>query len=86
MSVSIDSGRRSVTRFEVKEEFRQAALLHVYPMTGRTHQIRVHLSYIGHPIIADLTYGSRHSEKLAKRIGLTRQFLHASKFRVLSIR
>lgn len=77
MSVSADSGRDSVTRFEVKEEFRQAALLTVRPMTGRTHQIRVHLSYIGHPIIADGTYGTRYSEKLAKKIGLKRQFLHA---------
>jgi 23S rRNA pseudouridine1911/1915/1917 synthase len=77
MSVSIDKGRSSVTRFEVASEFRQAALLHVSPMTGRTHQIRVHLSYIGHPIIADRIYGSRHSERLAMRIGLKRQFLHA---------
>lgn len=77
MSVSIDEGRRSVTRFQVAEQFRQAALLHVYPMTGRTHQIRVHLSYIDHPIIADQIYGTRHSEKLAKKIGLKRQFLHA---------
>ena len=79
MSVSIDTGRKSVTHFEVKQEFRQAALLHVYPMTGRTHQIRVHLSYIDHPIICDGIYGNRHSAKLAKKIGLTRQFLHAWK-------
>ena len=77
MSISIDRGRSSVTRFEVVCQFRQASLLHVYPMTGRTHQIRVHLSYIDHPIIADRVYGSRHSERLAKRIGLGRQFLHA---------
>jgi len=77
MSVSIDAGRKSITHFEVKEEFRQAALLHVYPMTGRTHQIRVHLSYIDHPIICDEVYGNRHSARLAKRIGLKRQFLHA---------
>ena len=67
------------THFEVKDQFRQAALLHVYPMTGRTHQIRVHLSYIDHPIICDEIYGNRHSAKLAKKIGLTRQFLHAWK-------
>ena len=80
MSVSIDSGRRSVTRFEVKEDFRaQVTLLDVYPLTGRTHQIRVHLSYINHPIIADAIYGSRYSAKLAKKIGLNRQFLHAAR-------
>ena len=75
MSVTIDNGREAVTAFEVAEEFRQATLLNVYPRTGRTHQIRVHLNYIGHPIIADQVYGA----KIAKKIGLERQFLHASK-------
>lgn len=79
MSVAIDNGREAVTAFEVAEEFRQATLLNVYPRTGRTHQIRVHLNYIGHPIIADKVYGSRFSAKIAKKIGLERQFLHASK-------
>ncbi|MCJ7472941.1 MAG: RluA family pseudouridine synthase [Actinobacteria bacterium] len=79
MSVAIDNGREAVTAFEVAEEFRQATLLNVYPRTGRTHQIRVHLNYIGHPIIADQVYGSRFSAKIAKKIGLERQFLHASK-------
>lgn len=77
MSVSIDEGRRSVTSLSVMEQYDKAALIHAYPRTGRTHQIRVHLSYIGHPIIADDTYGTRQSEKLAKKIGLKRQFLHA---------
>ena len=79
MSVAIDNGRDAITAFEVEEEFRQAALLSVYPQTGRTHQIRVHLAYIGHPIIADQVYGSRFSSKIAKKIGLERQFLHAAK-------
>ncbi len=79
MSVAIDNGRDAVTAFEVVEEFRQAALLNIYPRTGRTHQIRVHLNYIGHPIIADQVYGSRFSSKIAKNIRLQRQFLHASK-------
>ena len=79
MSVAIDNGRDAITAFEVEEEFRQAALLSVYPQTGRTHQIRVHFAYIGHPIIADQVYGSRFSSKIAKKIGLERQFLHAAK-------
>ena len=53
-------------------------------MTGRTHQIRVHLSYIDHPIICDEIYGNRHSAKLAKKIGLNRQFLHAWKLEFVS--
>ena len=79
MSVAIDNGRDAITAFEVVEEFRHAALLNIYPRTGRTHQIRVHLNYIGHPIIADQVYGSRSSSLVAKNIGLQRQFLHASK-------
>jgi 23S rRNA pseudouridine1911/1915/1917 synthase len=79
MSISIDNGRDAVTAFEVAEEFCQATLLNIYPRTGRTHQIRVHLNYIGHPIIGDQVYGTRLSSKIAKKIGLERQFLHASK-------
>jgi 23S rRNA pseudouridine1911/1915/1917 synthase len=79
MSVAIDNGRDAVTAFEVAEEFRQATVLNIYPRTGRTHQIRVHLNYIGHPVIADQVYGTRFSSKIAKKIGLERQFLHASK-------
>jgi len=79
MNISIDRGRDSVTRFEVKEEFRNSALLDVSPKTGRTHQIRVHLSYIEHPVIGDSLYGNRNSMKLAKELGIKRQFLHAKK-------
>jgi 23S rRNA pseudouridine1911/1915/1917 synthase len=79
MSVAIDNGRDAVTAFEVVEELRQATVLNIYPRTGRTHQIRVHLNYIGHPVIADQVYGTRFSSKIAKKIGLERQFLHASK-------
>ena len=79
MSIAIDNGRDAVTAFEVVEELRQATVLNIYPRTGRTHQIRVHLNYIGHPVIADQVYGTRFSSKIAKKIGLERQFLHASK-------
>ena len=79
MSISIDRGREAVTVFEVIEEFKEAALLDVHPQTGRTHQIRVHLSYIGHPIIGDEIYGSSKSKKMAEELGIERQFLHAKK-------
>jgi 23S rRNA pseudouridine1911/1915/1917 synthase len=77
MSISIDRGREAVTKFEVAEEFGDSTLLDVHPETGRTHQIRVHLSYIGHPIIGDEVYGNKQSQKLARDLGLDRQFLHA---------
>ena len=79
MSISIDKGREAVTRFEVVEEFADATLLDIHPETGRTHQIRVHLSYIGHPIIGDETYGTNQSKKMSVELGLERQFLHAKR-------
>jgi len=53
----ISSGREAETIFEVKEAFKKASLIFARPLTGRTHQIRVHLSYIGHPILGDPIYG-----------------------------
>lgn len=79
MAVCIDSGRSAVTDFEVMESFKGCTLLKVYPKTGRTHQIRVHLNYIDHPVIGDLSYGNSDSAKLANVLGLSRQFLHAQK-------
>lgn len=81
MSISIDRGREAFTGFEVRERLKDSALLDVYPATGRTHQIRVHLAYIGHPIIGDELYGTRGSRDLAKELGLKRQFLHAGKLK-----
>jgi len=81
MGISIDRGREAITNFVVTEEFEGCSLLDVFPKTGRTHQIRVHLSYIDHPIIGDKQYGNKESERIAHDIGLTRQFLHASKLK-----
>jgi len=77
MSISIDRGRDAVTGFEAAEEFKSSTLLNVFPKTGRTHQIRVHLSYIGHPVIGDDLYGNSGSRSLANELGLDRQFLHS---------
>ena len=79
MCISIDSGRSAITRFEVAEEFKDATLLNVYPETGRTHQIRVHLSYIGHPVIGDEIYGNKDSKEITGKLGMERQFLHAKR-------
>ena len=68
-------GKPSVTHYDLIEAFRAASLLDVKLETGRTHQIRVHLSAHRHPCAGDLTYGA--DPTLAKRLGLERQWLHA---------
>lgn len=69
------TGKPAETAFEVTERFEVASLLQAAPRTGRTHQIRVHLSAIGHPILGDGAYGG--GGDLAVRLGLSRPFLHA---------
>jgi 23S rRNA pseudouridine1911/1915/1917 synthase len=68
-------GRASQTDFEVRERFERATLLEAAPRTGRTHQIRVHLSAIGHPILGDRSYGGSGDD--ARVLGLARPFLHS---------
>ena len=68
-------GRHSVTHYETLEAHRFASLLEVHLETGRTHQIRVHMSALKHPCVGDLTYGA--DPTLAARLGLERQWLHA---------
>ncbi|MCC3769781.1 RluA family pseudouridine synthase [Streptomyces sp. UNOC14_S4] len=68
-------GKPSVTHYDLIEAFRAASLLDVKLETGRTHQIRVHMSAHRHPCVGDLTYGA--DPTLAKRLKLTRQWLHA---------
>ncbi len=71
----VAGGRNSVTHYETLEAMRATSLLQVTLETGRTHQIRVHMSALRHPCAGDLTYGA--DPVLAKRLGLTRQWLHA---------
>lgn len=68
-------GRHAVTHYQTLELMRAAALLEVHLETGRTHQIRVHLSAVGHPCVGDPLYGA--DPVLAGRLGLERQWLHA---------
>lgn len=70
-------GKRSVTHFDTIEVFPGAALLEVGLETGRTHQIRVHMSAFKHPLVGDPLYGS--DPKMAERLGLERQWLHATR-------
>ncbi|MEW6574412.1 MAG: RluA family pseudouridine synthase [Bacillota bacterium] len=71
MAVNL-KGREAVTHFTVAARFRKYTLLRLRLGTGRTHQIRVHLSHIGHPVVGDLTYGPARPH-----LGLEGQFLHA---------
>jgi 23S rRNA pseudouridine1911/1915/1917 synthase len=71
MSV-VRGGRYSLTLYKVVEYFDEHTLLEVEPKTGRTHQVRVHLSFIGHPLVGDPIYGFRK-----QRLNVSRQFLHA---------
>jgi 23S rRNA pseudouridine1911/1915/1917 synthase len=82
MSTRARRARSAVTRVTAAEHLRGVSLLHVAIATGRTHQIRVHLSAIGHPIVGDATYGGArrqlpaHLRALAR---LDRPFLHAAR-------
>ncbi|PRX98501.1 RluA family pseudouridine synthase [Allonocardiopsis opalescens] len=71
----VAGGRPSVTHYDTIEAFRAASLLDVRLETGRTHQIRVHLSALRHPCVGDRAYGA--DPTLAERLGLRRQWLHA---------
>ena len=71
----VAGGKDSVTHYDTIEAFRAASLLDVKLETGRTHQIRVHMSALHHPCVGDLMYGA--DPTLAARLGVTRQWLHA---------
>jgi 23S rRNA pseudouridine1911/1915/1917 synthase len=71
------AGRRAETSFDTVERLARATLLEAAPRTGRTHQIRVHLAAVGHPILGDVRYGGGGDD--ANALGLTRPFLHSAR-------
>ncbi|MDL4770994.1 MULTISPECIES: RluA family pseudouridine synthase [Thermomonosporaceae] len=73
----VAGGKPSVTHYDTVEAFRAATLLDVDLETGRTHQIRVHMSAIRHPCVGDMAYGA--DPTLAARLGMKRQWLHAAR-------
>ncbi len=81
----VRGGRNSLTIYRVKRSYERFTLLKVELKTGRTHQIRVHLAWIKHPVVGDETYGGgrdntiRDPQLRARIRGLKRQFLHAEK-------
>jgi 23S rRNA pseudouridine1911/1915/1917 synthase len=92
-----DGGKPAVTFYEVVERFRDFALVRCKPQTGRTHQIRIHLTHVGHPILADKLYSGRDRITMADVVGpdrlrlispeeaetvlIDRQALHAHRLR-----
>ena len=81
----MESGKEAVTFYEIVEAFRGFSFVRCKPQTGRTHQIRVHLSYIKHPIVADDMYGGKlvypwqlaDAEPTAEGPAIARCALHA---------
>ena len=76
-------GKRSVTEFTVVERLRGATLLEAKPITGRTHQIRVHARHAGFPLLGDDKYSDEASAALCRSLGLQRLFLHARALRIV---
>ena len=72
-------GKESLTRFRLLRQFEGFSLVECEPVTGRTHQIRVHTQYAGYSIVGDEKYSTDEQIKLAKQLGLKRLCLHATK-------
>jgi len=60
------NGKPSETRFKILKRYRSSAWVEALPMTGRTHQIRVHASALGHPLLGDILYGARETDKIPR--------------------
>ncbi|MFT6918703.1 MAG: 23S rRNA pseudouridine955/2504/2580 synthase [Cognaticolwellia sp.] len=72
------NGKESETRFKVIQHYKNATLVRAFPVTGRTHQIRVHCQTKGHSIACDAKYGHEDFDHEMKNLGLKRLFLHAA--------
>ena len=82
VSVSED-GKPSETRYRILEKYAGATLVEASPITGRTHQIRVHCLHAGHPIAGDPKYGDADFDAAMRQKGLNRLFLHARSISLL---
>ncbi len=81
ISTHSNHAREAVTMFMVKERYKNATLVEVEIRTGRTHQIRVHMAHIGHPVLGDRVYGGKAAIMAESRIA--RQMLHAETLSLL---
>jgi 23S rRNA pseudouridine1911/1915/1917 synthase len=76
--VPLEKGRSAVSEYKTLESFPDHTLLEVHPLTGRTHQIRVHLAFLGCPVAGDKVYGKKKST-----LALDRHFLHAYRLKIV---
>jgi len=76
--VSDGRGRPAVTEYKTLEQFEKHTLVEAHPLTGRTHQIRLHLAFVGCPITGDTVYGKR-----TPSVDLNRHFLHAARISII---
>lgn len=82
--VRVDAeGKASLTRFRIQQRYKEGTLVEASPVTGRTHQIRVHALHAGHPIAKDPKYGDADFDNAMSGLGLNRLFLHAWQLRFL---
>jgi 23S rRNA pseudouridine1911/1915/1917 synthase len=75
--VPAGKGKPAVSEYSTRRKFQEHALLEVHPITGRTHQIRLHMAFLRCPVVGDRVYGRRHPS-----LPLKRQFLHAAQLRI----
>jgi 23S rRNA pseudouridine1911/1915/1917 synthase len=73
-----DKGRAAVSEYRLLQTFPKHTLLEVHPITGRTHQIRLHLAFLGCPVVGDRVYGRRYPS-----LPMKRQFLHAARLKLI---
>ncbi|MBO1270091.1 23S rRNA pseudouridine(955/2504/2580) synthase RluC [Shewanella sp. 4t3-1-2LB] len=76
-------GKPSETHFRIMQRYEGATLIKASPVTGRTHQIRVHCQYVGHPIACDEKYSEQKFDDSMRALGLSRLFLHAAQLRFI---
>jgi 23S rRNA pseudouridine1911/1915/1917 synthase len=76
--VPLEKGRAAVSEYKTLESFPEHSLLQVHPLTGRTHQIRVHMAFLECPVVGDRVYGKKKSS-----IDLDRHFLHAYRLKIV---
>ena len=79
--------KMAITRYHILEKYKDYTLLDVQLLTGRTHQIRAHMSYIRHHVVGDIKYGDYKINNIFKReYGFENQFLHAQKLKFLDLK